>query len=171
MFYIIQEVMKKKIFLTYLFNFIGGIFSILLMLSFNIFTIYFIVVGQDNPTINSAYVMLFIGIVGLILFVTIVGKKMIQWIIIDETHITARCLYGVIKKIKWDDVEEIVFQRFDIGSPGIKSGWFIFVEEGTNLYQRNGVITNDNYITLKYNRKTLKTVKSYWNKKIINLND
>ena len=163
--------MKRKVYFTYLYYMIGGTVGLLMPLLLSIITGYAIVVSPENPTIQYAYIALFIGIIGFILFLNIWGKKMIQWIIIDETYITAKCLFGVIKKVKWDDLKDIIFEKFDIGSPGIKSGWFVFVEAGKKLYQRNGVITKDSYITLKSNRKTLETIKCYWNKKIINLID
>lgn len=137
----------------------------------SVFMIYVIGNDENNQSIIYDFLILFISASTFVFFIIIMGKKMFQWIIIDENHITAKCIYGTIKKIKWDDLKDIVFERFDIGSPGIKSGWFVFVEEGKRLYQKNGVITKDSYITLKSNRKTLETIKCYWNKKIINLID
>lgn len=161
--------MNRKKYLTYLYYFISGIFLILFILIFNLFIVYFIVIAQDNPTINYAYIILFIGIIILVLFIIILGKKMIQWIIIDDTYITAKCLFGVIKRCRWDELEDVVFERFDVGSPGIKSGWFVFVEKGKRLFQRNGIITKNSYITLKYNKSTFNIIKQYWKKEIKNL--
>ena len=163
--------MKRKFYPTYLFYWISGIIALMMPFGLSVFMIYVIGNDENNQSIIYDFLILFISASTFVFFIIIMGKKMFQWIIIDENHITAKCIYGTIKKIKWDDLKDIVFERFDIGSPGIKSGWFVFVEEGKRLYQKNGVITKDSYITLKSNRKTLETIKCYWNKKIINLID
>lgn len=162
--------MKRKIYLTHLFYIVGGVIAILIPLIFNIILIYAIIATPENPTIQYVYIMLFIGIIGLIIFINIIGRKMLQWIIIDESKITAKCIFGKIKEIEWSELKEIVFERYDVSTAGTKSGWFVFVENGgEELYQRNGLITKKSNITLKYNKSTLETINHYWKKEIKNL--
>lgn len=151
----------KKTYLTSAIYILYGALSLL----FNIFVILIcilgIIYGRNNPTIYINYIILPIFAILFIFLFVLFGKTFFQWVIIDEKQIIARNIFGVIQKIAWEDVVEIRIAKFEFGSPGAPAKWLFFYD-GTEKYQRNGLITKEGYITIRYSERKclfLRTLK------------
>lgn len=142
----------KKVYLlsaVYLFYSIGMLSSATLFVGFTLCAIIF---GQDNPTINYAYIGLVIEVIYFVIAIFISGRFFIQWITIDEQKIKARCIFLKLQELKWEEVVEIRIAKFEFGSPGAPAKWLVFYD-GKEKYQGNGIITKKGYITLRYSKK------------------
>lgn len=73
-------------------------------------------------------VIFVIGSVFLILYFIVFGICFWQWVVIDENKIIAKHLFGVIREISWDDVEEVrgAAMRFHLSYP--VALYFVFID-------------------------------------------
>ncbi|MCL2796653.1 MAG: hypothetical protein FWD58_01170, partial [Firmicutes bacterium] len=80
-----------------------------------------------------------------------------------QTGIVAKCLWGTIHKYLWDEIKEVYIERFAVShSWGFKSRWIVFNDGREGTKERNGIVTEDSFIRLKYSKRALKAVKQFW---------
>lgn len=124
---------------------------------------------EVNPTITVFYWLLPISILMAIFMIFLMGYA-VQYVIVSEEGLKARCLWFTIRTLKWDEVKEVRCERFYVSvEGGFTSGWFVF-DDGVERKQiGNGSVLRKkaNYITLTASKRARKTIETYWNGPIV----
>jgi len=162
---------EKHVFLTSLFYIIGGAILVLFMIAASVVTLYAIVVAQDNPTIKYAYIFFVICICGVILFVCVFSKTLVQWTIIDKNKIRSRNIFKTILEAQWNDIKEVALVKFNLSGAGTAVKWFVLKDKDEEIKQKNGVMNKDTFITIRYSKRAVRVIRIYWKDKITNLDN
>jgi hypothetical protein len=112
--------------------------------------------------------MFVFGIVGFFAFLYISGKSHFQWVVIDQHYLTARCLWKILLKKEWTDIHEVKIVRYPISVLfGFYARWFVFDDGSPDTKNHNYILDEKRPIMVKYNQRSLKVVKQFWNGPII----
>ena len=130
-----------------------------------------ITVSPDrNPTISVLYWLLPLSILIALFMIFLMGYYIVQYVVISEEEIKVRCLWFTIRKLKWEEIKEIRYERFCVSIPGgVTSGRFVFDDgiERKQIGNGNMLRKKANYITLTASKRAGKIIEIYWRKPIV----
>ena len=161
--------MKRKVFLGYWYYFFGGIILAFVSIGLVVFEIaQLITVPKEvNPTITVLYWMLPLTFLGAVFMTCMMGFFMIQFTIMTEEGIEARCLWRRIRKLKWEEVKEVRYERFYVSVQGaFSSGWYVF-DDGLERSQANGLMGKTTNITLPATKRVRKAINQFYKGEVI----
>ena len=156
-----KKVKNSYTFLTLGFYFFG---SIALLFYIGIAVIFAIILFQEN--FELSLILIIWGGISEIILLIILGKKMFQWVKVNDKGVKVKCLWGTVLENKWEEIQDVYFERYNISSPGISTAWIVFDDGRKNTVNRNGIVTQKDFIKLKVTKRTLKAVKQFWSKEI-----
>lgn len=161
----------KKIFLNnWFFYFSGTVLSMLIIGTSILMILGYIVSKQsNNPTVDVLlYFMIIFIPIGLICEYFII-KYIFQWTYIDNEVIVSRNIFGIIRKIKWNDVVEVKEIDADFSTRGTKLKWICFYDSNKNIKQSNGVAGKNTFVMIRNTNKNKEIIEHYWGKSISNI--
>ena len=164
--------MKKHVFLGYWFYLVGAIIFISLSIGLIAFmAVMLITVSPEvNPTITELYWGLPLYAFLAIICTYLTGYYMVQYVIVSEVGIKARCLWFTIRTLKWEDIKEVRLEKFYVSVDGaFTSGWYVFDDGVERKKIGNGVILRKkaNHITLPSSKQAKKIIELYWHEPIV----
>lgn len=161
--------MKKRIFISYWFYFLGGIILVLGSMGLVIFEIVQILTisKEVNPTIIYSYYFFPLLVLLMFYMTFIAGYLLFQFIILTEEGIKVKCLWGTIRKLKWEEVKELRLEKFYVSTPGaFTAKWYVF-DDGVNRKFTNGIASKKSHITLPYSKHKQKAIEEFWKGEIV----
>lgn len=96
---------------------------------------------------------------------------MFQWTIIDNKKIRSRNLFGTILEVQWYDIKEVVLVKFNLSGAGTAVKWIVLKDKDEDIKQYNGVMNKNTFITIRYSKRAVRVIRTYWKDKITNLDD
>lgn len=156
--------MKTKFrFIGYWFLFFGAIILLLLPLVMSGFMVTMLI---KYPGVNTTFAigMFTFGISSFLIFLYISGKSHFQWVVIDQEGLIARCLWKVLVRKKWTDIRKIKIVKYPISvRGGVYSRWFVFEDSTPDEMWHNYILDEKRPIMIKYNKRSSKILKQFWN--------
>ena len=156
--------MKKITILGYWFYTLAAFIFVILSFSLNCVVLFIIKAQPDDklgPLALSFTILctLIILIWALCFFVQIT--------IISENGIKTRAICRTIRYLKWEDVKEVRYERFDVSVKGFfTSGWYL-IDDGVERKQPNGLVRKNSHITVKATKRARKALETFWHGPII----
>lgn len=166
--------MKKQVFLGYWFYLFGMTIAISLSICMIVLEVWQLITipPEENSTITALYWGLPISILVLITLIYLMGYCSLQFIILSENGIKARCLWFTLRELKWEEVKEIRYERLNVSvQGGFTSGWFVF-DDGIERKQiGNGSVLrkNANQITLHASKRARRAIEYFTDKPIVEM--
>ena len=161
--------MKKHVFFGYwYYRFIFINFFVFSAITIGIMTYSLIEVSpEDNSSIPMLYWLVPLFTVILITVMAVLGYYMLQWVVVSEEGIKARCLWCTIRKLKWEEVKEIRYEMFYVNREwAYSSGWYVF-DDGAVRRQRSGIFNKKSHITLRATKRAEEVIGKYWQQPIV----
>ena len=155
---------KRKIVFGYWFYNIGALIMMTLSLAESIFVVVQVITvsSEVNPTIKALYYLGPFVIIGLILFIYLLGYSVFRFVIFTKDGIRVRCLWGTIRYLKWEEIKEVRNERFYISvQGGFTSGWYLF-DDGVERVARSGIVKKNTHITIPANKRNKKIIEQFW---------
>ena len=150
--------MRKKVFIISWFYLIGAVIMTLLPI-----ICIFLTLPHSNDELFVCSFLIVLFSLASIFFFIVFGFTFIQWVVITENEIVAKCLFGTIRRTDWKDVKEIMIMPLSYQPLNPKTDWFVFVDKLNGiLYHKSPFNFKGRYIkikTSKKNRKFLETLK------------
>ena len=161
--------MKKKVFLGYWYYLFGGVILSLLSIVCVVLQIVILICipKEVNPTVTVLYWGLPLMFILAVLIIFILGRNILQFTIMTEEGIKARCLWNTLRKLKWEEVKEVRYERFYVSVQGAFScGWYVF-DDGVERVQRNGLMTKKSHITLPATKRVRKAIHQFYKGEVV----
>lgn len=120
---------------------------------------------EVNPSIPVLYWMMPLFAVISITVIAFMGYFLVQYTVISEDGIKAKCLWCTIRKLKWEEVKEVRYERLYANPEWLLSpGWFVFDDGVVRRKTVNEFIIRKkaNYITLRAAQQTKEIIEKYW---------
>lgn len=161
--------MKKKVFLGYWFYFFGGIILSLVSVGLVVFELAQIITVpiEVNPTMRVSYICFPFILIMAVFMVYMMGRNMFQFTIMTEEGIKARCLWNTIRKLKWEEVKEVRYEKFYVSVQGaFNCGWYVF-DDGVERPQKNGLMSKKSHIVLPATKRVREAINQFYNGEVI----
>ena len=153
---------NKKIVFGHWFYLIGGIILMLVSVVSPIFFLIMDILYLPRPWDSVEYCFLILIIIAGSSEFFLVGRYTIQFTVFTKDGIRARCLWGTIRYLKWEDVKEIRNERFFVSvQGGFTSGWYLF-DDGVERVIRSGIVKKNTHITIPANKRNKKIIEEFW---------
>lgn len=152
----------KKTILGSMFLYFGGFIAILLLISAIPF---FIILYIMDPNVSILIPIIVIYIVVSPYYSYIILKNTIQWIRIDGEYIMSKNIFGTIKKVHVDDIQETKLMRIDVSLPGSKLKWIVIFTDADEKMTK-GLTEKNSPIYVKYTKKHLKIIEEFLGKPV-----
>lgn len=107
------------------------------------------------------------GIINTVVWVWMVGKFGLQFIVIDKDKIISRNLWSVIRTVNWNDVKSVHLERFGYGTGGVFKFKTIVIDDmNPEHITGNGLNVKHSAIKIEYNKRNINIIKKYWSNEI-----
>lgn len=143
--------MKRKVFIISWYYNIASVFATIVapIILIVITALYF---GSDD--IIYSIIIYIVSCISFLLGFFLLGKYLIQWVVIDEKGITARSLLSVLRHINWEDVTEIAKIRLSYIPIDPKMNWFMFVDnKNGEAYLKTAFNVKGKFIKIKASKR------------------
>jgi len=164
---------EKHTLLTSLFNIIGGMILIMFSIGSVVFSFFWLIAlyRVQDPELWVIIGFLGFSIVFTVFLIYSLGHNMFQWTIIDNKKIRSRNIFKTILEVQWKDIKEVVLVMFNISGAGTAVKWIVLKDKEEDIKQYNGVMNKDTFITIRYSKRAVRVIRTYWKDKITNLDD
>lgn len=123
----------------------------------------FLTLPQSSEELPICIFLIIVFSLISIFFFVIFGFLIIQWVVITDETIVAKCLFKTIQKSEWRDVKEIKQVAMSYQPLNPKMNWLVFIDSKDSLlYPKSPFNFKGRYIRIKAskkNRKFLETLK------------
>ena len=156
--------MRKKVFIISWFYLIGAVIMTLLP----IICIFLTLPHSNDELFVCSFLIVLFSLASRFFFI-VFGFTFIQWVVITENEIVAKCLFGTIRRTDWKDVKEIMKGMWALYQVQV----FVFFSKSVSLdgMTYNKIIKQKGVIQATLSKKVYQAIRRFTDKEIYGVDD